>query len=193
MKYQKRTVQVVALVGITVVVFTWPVLAQDCPEFVGSHGTGEEAAGVAVSGDYAYVADYTDVLWVINVSDPAYPVTSGWVDIQMEPSDVAVSRAYAYVVGHRYPFLGLRVIDVSDPSLPFLVGYFDDGLGIPSAVAVSGHYVFVTGSYVGLSVIDVSNPTAPTKVGHCNPWESGHRIELSGRYAYEETVPGTHL
>jgi len=68
-KHQKRTVQAVALVGITVVVFTWLVLAQDCPELVGRWPYGP-AYAVAVSGTYAPFGSGT-VLMVADASDSA--------------------------------------------------------------------------------------------------------------------------
>jgi hypothetical protein len=59
--------------------------------------------------------------------------TPGWAE------GVAVSGTYAYVADN---WVGLRVIDVSNPSSPREVGFYDTP-GQASGVAVSG----VSGSY----------------------------------------------
>jgi len=181
-KHQKRTVQVVTLVGISVLVFTWPVLAQDCPESVGAYDAGEYAGGVAVSGHYAYVADHSDVLWVIDASDPADPVASGSVDIQVEPTDVAVSRDYAYVVGSGGGFHGRRVIDVSTPSEPAEVGFATspvDSYPSHTDVMASGDFIDWAAQEAGIEIYDVSA---------CAGGLSADGFESGDTSAWSETV-----
>jgi len=48
--------------------------------FVGYYDTPGSAQGVAVSGAYAYVADYDGGLRIISVSDPAHPAEVGYYD-----------------------------------------------------------------------------------------------------------------
>jgi hypothetical protein len=55
------------------------------------------AYGVAVSGAYAYVADYNAGLRVIDVSNPSSPREVGFYDTPYYASGVAVSGSYAYV------------------------------------------------------------------------------------------------
>ena len=55
------------------------------------------AYGVAVSGNYAYVADLTAGLQVIDVSNPANPQRVGGYDTSGSALGVAVSGNYAYV------------------------------------------------------------------------------------------------
>jgi hypothetical protein len=50
------------------------------PRRVGGYDTPGYALGVAVSGNYAYVADYDAGLQVIDVSDPANPRRVGGYD-----------------------------------------------------------------------------------------------------------------
>jgi hypothetical protein len=62
----------------------------------------------------------------------------------------------------------LRIIDVSNPAAPVIVGGVKDDTNLDSArsVAVSGRYAYVI-AYVddSLRIIDISNPTAPVIVG----------------------------
>ena len=78
---------------------------------------GGAARGVAVSGNYAYVAAEYGGLQVIDVSNPANPERVGGRtnDLGGIPTGVAVSGNYAYVADFG---AGLQVIDVSNPANP---------------------------------------------------------------------------
>jgi hypothetical protein len=69
--------------------------------------------GVAVAGDYAYLANGSGGLRVIDVSDPSAPVEVGFLETTGVFWGIAVSGSYAYVASW---YSGLRVIDVSTPS-----------------------------------------------------------------------------
>ncbi len=90
--------------------------------------------------------------------------------------DVAVEGNYAYI-----PSDSFRVIDVSDPVAPIIVG----ACGIPSlglGVVVEGTHACVAAG--GLHVIDISNPTAPIVIGFCDAESSARSVVVSGNYAY---------
>ena len=78
--------------------------------------------GVALSGTYAYVADMSAGLQVIDVSNPANPRRVGGYDTSGSAHGVAVSGSYAYVADER---AGLHVIDVSNPANPQRAGGYD--------------------------------------------------------------------
>jgi hypothetical protein len=77
---------------------------------VGGYATSGRANGVAVSGNYAYVADYDAGLQVIDVSNPTNCVRVGGYDTSGFAVGVAVSGNYAYVADGT-----LQVIDVAQP------------------------------------------------------------------------------
>jgi hypothetical protein len=129
---------------------------------VGRCHTPDASYGVAVRGDYAFVADWSAGLRVISVADPASPTEVGHVDAPDSAVRVTVSDNYAYVVGVE---AGLRVISVADPANPIEVGSYDTP-GIAGSVAVDDNYAYVADMDSGLWVISISEPTHPTKVGH---------------------------
>ncbi len=90
----------------------------ETPAIASSTSTGRGAAGVYVSGGYAYVVDggYTG-LQVIDVSNPESPVSAGSVDAPYA-TKVHVSVGSAYVAGAD----DLQVIDVTNPESPVIVG-----------------------------------------------------------------------
>jgi hypothetical protein len=153
-------------------------------------------AGVAVSGGYAYVADWFAGLRVIDVSTPFAPVEVGSVGPWPGWSqDVAVAGDYAYVVnGKSSGEIGrLSVIDVSEPTAPVEVGSLWDGR---YGVAVSGSYAYAVSPWA-FEVIDVSAPSAPVQAGVLYP-AAGYGVAVSGGYAYvasgdEHSPRGLHV
>jgi uncharacterized secreted protein with C-terminal beta-propeller domain len=89
------------------------------PQRVGGYDTSGLAQGVAMSGNFAYVADGDAGLQIIDVNDPANPQRVGGYDTSGSAYGVAVSGNYAYVADGAS---GLQVIDVSNPASPQRVG-----------------------------------------------------------------------
>jgi len=76
---------------------------------------------VAVSGQYAYLADSGATLDVINISDPQNPVRSGFCHLGWAGSvDLVVKYPYVYIAAIPGGFgkIGLWIVDVSDPENP---------------------------------------------------------------------------
>jgi len=92
---------------------------------------------------------------------------------------VAVEANYAYVAdGNK----GLRIIDISQPSQPTEIGFYDTN-GYARDVFLSGDYAFVADLQGGLRVIDVSNPDQPVEVGfYQNCYANG--VVAQGDYAF---------
>jgi hypothetical protein len=96
--------------------------------------------------------------------------------------DVAVAGNYAYLASG---YSGLRVIDISDPSNPVIVGNCDTP-GYVSRVVVAGNYAYIADGWGGgLRVVDVSTPGAPFLVGYfATPADSIRGVAVDGDYAY---------
>jgi hypothetical protein len=77
--------------------------------WAGSCNTPGFADGVAIAGDYAYVADRPSGLHVIDISDPTNPVSAGSYDTPGTAYDVAISGDHAYVADYSS---GLQVVQV---------------------------------------------------------------------------------
>jgi hypothetical protein len=106
---------------------------------VGECDTPGDAYDVAVSGSYAYVADGSSGLEIIDVSNPSSPSFAGHWKTPSSANGVAVSGSYAYVAD----YIGsLEIIDVSNPKNPSPVGSCNT-LGYAVDVAVSGNYAYV--------------------------------------------------
>jgi uncharacterized secreted protein with C-terminal beta-propeller domain len=147
------------------------------PVRVGGYDTSGEAYDVAVSGNYAYVADEEAGLQVIDISKPANPKRVGGYDTSGYAVGVAVSGNHAHVANYD----SLQVIDISNPANPQRVGGCNIGA---YGLTVSGNYAYVAGD--GLQVIDVSNPASPQRVGGNSLYDAfdvavaGSKVFLAG-------------
>ena len=92
---------------------------------------------------------------------------------------LAISGYYAYVA---QGYAGLHVYDISDPAHPSHVGPDPSLVWNASAVALSGHYVFVAGDT--LSCVDISSPANPVIVGSAPGTRACYGVAVSGNVAY---------
>ncbi|MGE3062915.1 MAG: T9SS type A sorting domain-containing protein, partial [bacterium] len=136
--------------------------------------------GVYVSGDYAYVADRSSGLQIIDISNPSSPTLKGSYNTPGYALGVYVSGSYAYVADS---YDGLQIIDISNPSSPTLKGSYDTP-GYALGVYVSGSYAYVADDSSGLQIIDISNPSSPTLAGSYDTPGWAYGVYVSGSYAY---------
>jgi len=135
-KWLAASVMVLIINGLCVLAA--PALAADCPELEGRWPYGP-AYAADVSGNHLYYGSGS-VLKVAELSDPAHPQPVGEsAALPGFVTGVAASGGYAYVANAS---AGLRVLDVSDPSAPVEVGFFDTP-GVFWGIAVSGSYAYV--------------------------------------------------
>ncbi len=145
--------------------------------------TGSFTKTTIVAGRYAYVADEDGSafkIFSLATSSPAQVGTYSFVGIR----GVAVSGRYAYVMSSS----ALRVIDISNPTSPTLVGSVSLG-GAAVDVVVAGRHAYVIDSTADdLKVVDISNPTLPVVAGSVSLGGGGTPVPadlvVSGRYAY---------
>ena len=148
---------------------------------------------IAISGNYVYVTGY-EGLQILDVSNPSRPVRIGGCFLAGGPLfAVAVSGTYAYAADL---FGWISVVNVSDPTGPFLVGicatYTYEGCPTNPRVTVSGHDVYVTNDQVGFAIIDVSSPANPHEVGQYGAFSTTCSAAVSGNFAYVSMDDGLH-
>lgn len=147
---------------------------------IGRFSTLASANNIFVSGNYAYLADGTAGLLVVNISDPENPEFLGSYDTSGEALDVAVSNGYAYVADGSS---GLAIIDVSDPYSPELKSTYSTGDA--RGVTTQGDYVYIAnGSSNDLVIVDISDPEHPLKVGSHPGYREMFDVYIDGSFAY---------
>jgi hypothetical protein len=137
---------------------------------------GTSAWAIALSGQTAYIADYSFGLRIVDVSDPSQPHEIGHCALAGSASGIAVADRYAYVTcGDR-----LSVVDILDRANPRELACY----ATPSdRVTVDNQYAYVTYSG-GLSIIDISIPEYPRTVGFSPTLAGPWGCAAAGRYVY---------
>ncbi|MDB9944496.1 hypothetical protein OAD26_00660, partial [bacterium] len=104
------------------------------------------------------------------------------------PRSIAVSGDYAYVAANADN--SLRIVDISDPTNPSIVGGVKDDTNLAAAqsVDVSGNYAYVAANADNsLRIVDISDPTNPSIVGGVKDDTNLldiSSVSISGNYAY---------
>jgi hypothetical protein len=149
------------------------------PSEVGFLDMPASPEGIAVSGQYAYVATWDSGFRVIDISNPTSPIERASFAARDGLRGVAVSGGYAYLCAGT----NLQVVDINNPLAPVEKGYCTvDGTTID--VAVNGSYAYVTTFSMGLRVIDISDPSAPVEHGYYETAGQGRRVVVSGDLVY---------
>ena len=122
-------------------------------------GSGmNNAVGVAVSGNVAFVAIEQLGLLTVDVSNPSAPAVIGHVQWPGAfAQDVVVAQGKAFVADQS----ALTVLDVSNPRTPVWLKSYPTS-GFEESLTLAGNQAFVASGGAGLSVINVSNPGSPT-------------------------------
>jgi hypothetical protein len=135
---------------------------------VGFLDTWGHALAVAVSGRYAYVADWDGGLRVIDVSTPSDPIEVGFFEDTSTVQDVAVSGNHAYLAAGS----GLLVIDVSDPLSPVEIGSSDTPAHAMD-VSLAGGMAYVTKWFRGVEIFTMCGDSVfadSFESGDCTKW-----------------------
>ena len=133
---------------------------------------------------------------IIDIStDPSQPTEVGsipWLsDLPFGWKDIRTYGNYAYVVREPGDMtnLGMQIIDISDPTDPFVAGYYDSTLLSGHNLHIADGYAYVAGSFpnFGIQILDLSDPIAPVEVGM---WQQAyvHDVYVRNDTAYASAI-----
>ena len=128
---------------------------------------GGEMRAFVARGNYIYAGSGPHMI-IIDQADPAAPKLVGESIVLPDTiQDIALQDDFAYVAAGRG---GLRIIDISDPAEPEVVGHYNWD-GFAAHVAVEGNTAYVVGNEAetgvtghGLHIIDVNNRKEPEQI-----------------------------
>ncbi|NCR11151.1 MAG: hypothetical protein GPI95_24240, partial [Microcystis aeruginosa LG13-11] len=151
------------------------------PTFISKYDTPGWVWDLKVVGNYAYLADWTSGLQIIDISNPTNPTFKGNYDTDAAYG-VEVVGNYAYIADGSS---GLQIIDISNPTNPTFIGNYDN-FGAVLGVQVVGNYAYlVNNGASSLEIIDISNPTNPTLKGsYDDDSDPAFGLQVVGNYAY---------
>lgn len=162
---------------------------------------------VDVAGEVAYVANGLGGLWTVSLADPRHPVPlanlqTGPASLEewarrmgiISPANAALGELRTganargvKVLGNRAymadGWAGLRVISVTDPAEPQLLGSADTP-GEAQAVDAAGEFAYAADGSGGMRVIWVGAPTVPQEVGYSSVPADASDVAVAGYMAY---------
>jgi hypothetical protein len=147
---------------------------------VGNIPFSSTSQGVFVAERYAYVANDTFGLRIIDISNPVNPVLLSTTKTRGYAEDVCISGRYAYVADYDS---GLQVIDVFYPESPIKIGSYQT-LSMAYAIALKESYAYLADGSYGLRVVNISNPVSPIPVALAPSSGVATDLSISGNYAF---------
>jgi PKD repeat protein/surface antigen len=145
---------------------------------IGEKNTPGYAYDIALSGDYACIADFSSGMQVIDVTDPASPSTVGSVFTLGIAYGVEAFADYAYITTLN---ADLYVLSIADPMNPVILG--SENVMYPAFdLAVGNGHAYVGAQY-SFQVVDLTIPTSPTLVGTVNGTHEFRKVVLVDGYA----------
>ncbi|MFO7638825.1 MAG: T9SS type A sorting domain-containing protein [bacterium] len=126
----------------------------------------DQAEDIAVSGDYAYVANYAAGMRVLDISRPATPAEVGSIDTTsggFSSAAVTVRDSFAFVQWWPQPYL--RSVSIENPLRPTQAGGVAVPM-IPAALAIQDTFLYLAGRF-RFQVVNVARPREPVLVGSC--------------------------
>ncbi len=126
------------------------------PLLLGGLNLENDAIGIDIDGNIAYIADWSKGLFVIDFSNPNVPIQLSELCLSSSIHGIDVADNYAYIASAS----GMYIVDVNDPSEPILTSTFS----YPTArgLYISGDYAFLAAGSGGLRIVDISNVSNPT-------------------------------
>ncbi|MCP4214388.1 MAG: hypothetical protein GY765_07010, partial [bacterium] len=156
----------------------------------------DDASGIAIKGDFAYLRDKLR-LHVLDISNPAVPETVCQYTNESGITDHMISGTTLYLLSYG----NLAILDISNPASPVLVGRSATYSG-GRTLTVSGDFAYIMDSeedsygyfHNFLEVMDISDPSVPIRVSYleinsCN----SSRMFADGDYLYFANAKGLNI
>lgn len=138
---------------------------------------GSWAYGLAARDSLVFVSFPYSTVGVLDVSNPASPVMIGQVDVA-NPYELFLDGDLLFVSNNEQP----RIIDVSDPTQPAVIGVLPT-TSTSTTVAAADGLAYVS-THAGLQIFDVTDPSLPTPVGSLETPAIATSVDISGSLAY---------
>ena len=143
------------------------------PELLGQYINGAGAYKIATSGSHAYVSYFGAGFKIFNISDYTDPVLVGEFG-DTRSDDIQVKDDFVYFVNAE---VGLKIINVSNPSTPQLVATVSQ-IGGANDIHITDDLLFLACWGNGIRVLDISNPTSPIQLDSYVDNDGGEELGL---------------
>lgn len=153
---------------------------------------------LVVKDNLVFIACWWDGVRIFNIADPTNIIqlsrVMGWQSGGVPGVEWCYAQAidvegiYLYIVDYQ-PFsnedtYGLYIIDITNPSDPFLLNRFQNITSYPQDISVENGYAYIADGYGGVEVVDVYDPMNPSVIGYVDLIDGSTGIKVDGEYAY---------
>jgi len=144
---------------------------------------------VAVSGDHAFVCDYTKALVVWDLRKVQRRQVAK-LPMPSMTENLTIRGKLAYVANHT---AGLTIVDIADPVKPFIVSNLNPGIDC-DGVALWKNCAVLYGHHKSrLVLVDVTDPAKPRRTGtyqHGKKAFNQGEVQVEGGFAYCTSTDG---
>ena len=144
---------------------------------------------VAVTGECAWVCDYTVFLAAYDIRQPQWQQVAR-LKMPSMTENIIIRGNLAYIANHT---AGLTIVDISTPSKPSIVGAVNPGIDC-DALALRQNCAILYGHHESrLVLVDVTDPAKPVQTGvyqHDPKTFTQGEMDVLGDYAYCTAVNG---
>lgn len=134
------------------------------PDQIATFNTDANIKAVKIVGNLCYLANGTDGMRILDISNPHEPVEVGLFET---PHSTFDSNQDIYIYGRIALLacldLGFYLVDVSDPTQPFMLSYVGPLLDCMDITAYN-NIVYIADHNDGMRAYDISNPANPTYI-----------------------------
>jgi len=134
------------------------------PQVLGHTSIPGNARSISVKDRYAYIAGWESGLQIVDISDPSQAHIAAYLDTDGSAwgLDLAHNSDHVYLWDW---WGGVKVIDVSTPLAPKLVGRYH-GHGNIQRLSIQGNHLYTANTEGGMQAFDIRNPLNPI-------WQTG--------------------
>jgi|GEM_PF-4768961 len=136
---------------------------------------------VDIVENYAFIANGTLGLCVIDISDPNNPVKVSAESDSVPAGAISVKNGYAYVTTTGN-YAITRIFDVQDPMEPTEISYLDVA-GATNDAVIQNSYAYLA-TVNGLEIFDITDPYHPIYVGIGSSQIQPISVAVQGHFAY---------
>ncbi|MEK6731401.1 MAG: putative Ig domain-containing protein [Pseudomonadota bacterium] len=156
-------------------------------KLVGSHDTPGYADNVATDGNFAFIADGSSGLQIVDISNPATPtVVANYISSYVY--DVQIQGTMAFLATSN----GLRIIDISNPTVPIQLGSAATYAEAVSIAVSDTRALIISNMPAYLYTFDITTPTNPSLLSsYTLSTDLGRDVAIRGQLAF--TISGRGL
>ena len=140
---------------------------------------------IYVDGSYAYIADGTAGIVIVDVADPAHMSIAGQLALNDEAEAIHISGSYAYIAARTEGFI---IYDISSPTSPSKIAQWKVSDSNAKDVYVQGGKAYLADGEDYTKVFDVSDPSNPVLEREINVGKNNTtiwaKISATGKFIY---------